>query len=259
MEPDEIDDCLELTDDQKLIELFSKKFVDESEEVSALKQKISNLEAELAKTFKVVAKQNTIIRQYRDIVGTVVHREKPVFVPEKAVVVPEKPIIPGKAVVPEKAFPAEKPSQTKPKQIQPRLIAEEKQQSIEKKRKVEVLAGHLIQEKRIRLPTRERSDGFSDISLAATIWNCIVTFFEHNVNANLMDENMIIRECGRSLLDDGEDALTPEQIHRYFTHPFTITGTDLYMEVRPRFISDKQVWIVFIPQWLKEKWCGIKT
>ena len=113
----------------------------------------------------------------------------------------------------------------------------------------------MIQDKRIRLLTQERSDGFPDVYVSTIIWQTIVNFFNNHANANLMDENMIIRECGASLLGNTDKPfLTRHQIRQYFNHPFTFQDSDQTMTVRSRLVQGQPVWMVFIPEWLKSEW-----
>lgn len=242
-------------EDEELLQLLEQNYSGGSElaalkqEVSELRQRNAELEAELKQTFATVSAQSTIIRRYRatigSVLGTTITTQKRSRSASSESSPPNKPAV-------QPPNPVKPPGQRK--QIHSRLIADpEKKQTSDQV----VCGGDVIQEKRIRLPTRDRSDGFQDISLATTIWNCIINFFETNADANLMDEHMIIKECGYSLLDDeAQPFLTHEKIQQYFTHSFTILETDLWMSVRPRFVNDKQIWIVFIPKWLKDKWCG---
>lgn len=238
-------------EDEELLKLFEQNYAGGlKQEVLELRKKNAELEAELKQTFATVSEQSAIIRRYRATIGSVLG---------SAMTTPKRSRSASSESSPPKKT-AEPPNPVKPaipkKQIHSRLIAEPEKKSASDQ---VVCGGDVIQEKRIRLPTRDRSDGFQDIGMATTIWNCIIHFFETNADANLMDEHMIIKECGFSLLDDEDRPfLTHETIHQYFTHSFTILETDLWMNVRPRFVNDKQIWIVFIPKWLKDKWCGQK-
>ena len=115
--------------------------------------------------------------------------------------------------------------------------------------------GDLVADKKIRDVRRDRADGFPDVHVANTIWKAIVEFFETQPNANLMDEPMIIQQCGRLLLGcTPEPFLTPEMLHRYFSHPFTFQEGDQCIEVRQRLVDGQPRWMAFIPEWLKVKW-----
>lgn len=235
-------------DDDALLGLFVQKCAARDSEplkrrIQELEQQVQDLIAELKLTFEKVDQQATTIRRYRAVLKQALEND-----------VPLQPMLPPQPIPPVRTIEAA-PIQPPPRAIEVEPSAPKRFRLAEPSTQSAQPCGEMIAEKKIRRPTQERSDGYAEITTGQTIWSVIVEFFNSNPNASLMSETMLIRHAGNLLLGDAtKPYLDSKMIHRYFSHPFTCTDQDETMTVRTRMVEDKQVWYVFIPEWLKAKW-----
>lgn len=206
-------------------------------EQEVLQKELEQTKNELAKTFELVDSQNTIIRKYRsllkDALGDVSKEHSPKMI--------QREMVEHEMEAHEMIGHAMEEHEVKHEMVKPKM---------EKKVEKGIKCGDLVQNKRIYLP---KHGEYTNVHVATTIWNCIVRFFNTSPNANLMTEDMILRECGR-LPESQSDFLTREMIHNYFSYEFLTKPNEPFFELRTRMTDGKPVWIVMIPDWLKYQW-----
>lgn len=264
---------MDTREDEELIGLFTQQYQNK-EEVRTLKRRNEELEAELKQAFVTLDAQASTIRKYRAILRQSLQPSPAPQPVAQTPPLPPPPPPPPRPIISHVVrahrsqvytlAPTEPPSPQRARRSPTPPVAVEPTPaprsatpaaSAPTDLPAPVRCGDLIQDKRIRLLSPDRSDGFKDVYVSTIIWQVIVNFFNQNANANLMDENMIIRECGACLLGDNQKPfLTRAQIRQYFSHPFTFQDSDKTMTVRTRMVQGQPLWMVFIPEWLKSEW-----
>lgn len=238
---------MDLQEDEELLGRFVQQY-QATHELRTLKRRHEELQTELKQAFATIDTQATTLRRYRTLLRQMLDPapslELPVPPPASPLPTPPppratKPLLSSCTRLVTSETPPEPVPTPSPPPIPTNVLR----------------CGDLIQDQRIRRLSPERSDGFKEVYVSNIIWQTIVQFFNDHPNANLMDEQMIIKACGQSLLTGtNKPYLTRHQIHQYFDHPFTFQPTDQTMVVRTRLLQNQQVYMVFIPDWLKSEW-----